>query len=108
MSIEPNGPQLTPTEADIRHHVHQYWKAYAIQGAVQLVLGLIAVAAPFAATYVTVIFFGALLVSAGILGLVGAFSMRGRSPGSITARIGARRADAPDLALAITRRPSKS
>lgn len=77
MSIEPNGPQLTPTEADIRHHVHQYWKAYAIQGAVQLVLGLIAVAAPFAATYVTVIFFGALLVSAGILGLVGAFSMRG-------------------------------
>ncbi len=27
-----------------------------------------------------------------------AFTMRGRSPGSITARIGARRADAPDLA----------
>lgn len=75
MALERDG--LTPTEADLRHHVHRYWKAYAVQGAAQLVLGLLAVAAPFAATFATVIFFGPLLTGAGILGLVGAFTMRG-------------------------------
>ena len=69
--------ELTAAEEDLRHHVHLYWKAYAFQGAASLILGLFAVAAPFAATYAAVLFFALLLMVAGIVGLVGAFTMRG-------------------------------
>lgn len=74
---EPSQTGLSAVEGDVRHHLRSHWKAYALQGAVSLALGLLAVLAPFAATFATVLLFGVLLLVSGLFGLVAAFTMRG-------------------------------
>lgn len=77
MGEDMNAAGATAVERDLRDHLQTYWKSYALQGAASLLLGLLAVAAPFAATFATVLFFGILLLVSGLFGVVGAFTMRG-------------------------------
>jgi uncharacterized membrane protein HdeD (DUF308 family) len=72
-----SGPELSEVERDLRDHVHLYWKSYALQGAASLLLGLLAILAPFAATFATVLLFGIILLVAGLFGLAAAVTMRG-------------------------------
>ncbi|MFD2238883.1 HdeD family acid-resistance protein [Aureimonas populi] len=82
MTHEPLSPQtseLEGVERELRRHLHENWRGYAFQGGLTLVIGVLAIIAPFAATYATVLFFGWLLLFGGLLGLFGAWRMRGRS-----------------------------
>lgn len=74
---DPSQTGLSALDRDVRNHIHTHWKGYALQGAASLGLGLLAVLAPFAATFATVVFFGLLLLVSGLFGLVAAFTMRG-------------------------------
>lgn len=73
-------PQAPNLEMRIRRHLHDHWKTYALEGAVFIVVGILAVLAPFAATLATTIFFGWLLIIGGILGAVSTFRAK-EAPG---------------------------
>ncbi|KQT88584.1 hypothetical protein ASG48_03095 [Aurantimonas sp. Leaf443] len=66
--------------ARTRRHLHDHWKSYAIQGAVMIVAGVLALAVPLAATLASTIFFGWLMLLGGVVGLVSAFRAR-NAPG---------------------------
>ncbi|MBB4005239.1 HdeD family acid-resistance protein [Aurantimonas endophytica] len=61
-------------------YLHDHWKFYAFQGALMILVGLLALLAPWAATLASTLFFGWLLVFGGIVGTVSAFRARG-APG---------------------------
>ncbi|KAA0968489.1 HdeD family acid-resistance protein [Aureimonas fodinaquatilis] len=63
-------------QQDFRRQMHDHWKAYAFQGALMLIVGILALVAPFAATLASTLFFGWLLIIGGIFGIVGAFQAR--------------------------------
>jgi uncharacterized membrane protein HdeD (DUF308 family) len=63
----PNVPDLQRTVADA---LHTHWKLFLLQGGVMVILGVLAVAAPAMATLAVDVFFGWLLLSSGISGLV--------------------------------------
>jgi uncharacterized membrane protein HdeD (DUF308 family) len=64
----------------LRRHLHDHWKAYALQGAIAIIIGILAILAPFAATLATTIFFGWLFLIGGVLGIISAFRTR-EAPG---------------------------
>jgi uncharacterized membrane protein HdeD (DUF308 family) len=83
MSIDPDHPQtLRPQDLQrtVERHLHDHWKSYAFQGGLMVVVGVLAILAPFAATLATTLLFGWLLIFAGIVGAVSAFRAKG-APG---------------------------
>lgn len=83
MSIEQ--PRIDPNakarvEAKVQRHLHDHWKSYSFQGGLMIVVGILALLAPFAATLATTLFFGWLMIFGGILGAVAAFRAKG-APG---------------------------
>lgn len=66
--------------ARLRRYLHEHWKWYAFQGALFIVVGILALLAPFAATLATTIFFGWLLLIGGVIGVVSAIRER-NAPG---------------------------
>lgn len=73
-SAEPTG---------VRRHLHEHWKAYAFQGGLAIIVGVLAIFAPFAATLATTFFFGWLLLIGGIIGAIAAIRARG-APGFVS------------------------
>ncbi|MCE7030220.1 HdeD family acid-resistance protein [Jiella avicenniae] len=64
----------------MQRYLHDHWKYYAFQGALMIVVGLLALLVPFAATLATTLFFGWLLILGGIVGCVAAFRAK-EAPG---------------------------
>jgi uncharacterized membrane protein HdeD (DUF308 family) len=75
-----SGPDLEKVELAVVKALHQHWKLYLAEGILLLVLGLIAIVVPAAATLAATIVFGWLFLVSGIIGLVTTFWMRG-APG---------------------------
>jgi uncharacterized membrane protein HdeD (DUF308 family) len=75
MSMNTSG-----SPSDIRRAVtaalHEHWKLYLFEGALLMVLGLIAVVVPPLATLAVTILFGWLFLISGIIGLVTTYWMR--------------------------------
>jgi uncharacterized membrane protein HdeD (DUF308 family) len=67
-------------ESRLRKHLHDHWKAYTLQGVIEIIIGILAILAPFAATLATTIFFGWLFLIGGVVGAIAAFRMR-EAPG---------------------------
>lgn len=67
-------------ETRLRKHLHDHWKAYTAQGVIEIVIGILAILAPFAATLATTIFFGWLFLIGGIVGVISAIRAR-EAPG---------------------------
>ena len=67
-------PQQPVPSLDVtfREYLHLHWKAYAFQGLLMVVMGALALAAPWAATIASTLFVGWLLIIGGILGCVAA------------------------------------
>ena len=66
--------------AEMQRHRHDHWKFYAFQGALLIVVGVLALAVPLAATLASTIFFGWLMLIAGVVGLVSALRAK-EAPG---------------------------
>ena len=64
----------------VQRHLHDHWKYYSCQGTLMIVVGILALLVPFAATLATTLFFGWLLILGGIVGCVAAFRSR-EAPG---------------------------
>jgi len=60
----------TRVESRLRRHLHDHWKAYTIQGVIEIIIGVLAILAPFAATLATTIFFGWLFLIGGVIGVI--------------------------------------
>ncbi|MDN5928178.1 MAG: DUF308 domain-containing protein [Hyphomicrobiales bacterium] len=67
-------------ESRLRRHLHDHWKAYTIQGVIEIIIGILAILAPFAATLATTIFFGWLFLIGGVIGVIAAVRAR-EAPG---------------------------
>lgn len=83
MTIIPpaGGPGETAEMArKVQRHLHDHWKSYSFQGGLMIVIGILALLAPFAATLATTLFFGWLMIFAGLVGTVAAFRAKG-APG---------------------------
>lgn len=92
--IEPGGPrpgdtatgaatnQVRQREAvkAVQRYLHDHWKYYSFQGALMIVVGILALLVPFAATLATTLFFGWLLILGGVIGCVAAFRSK-QAPG---------------------------
>jgi len=70
----------TRVESRLRRHLHDHWKAYTIQGVIEIIIGVLAILAPFAATLATTIFFGWLFLIGGVIGVISAIRAR-EAPG---------------------------
>jgi uncharacterized membrane protein HdeD (DUF308 family) len=73
-------PSSPSPEARLQRHLHDHWKGYALQGTIAIVVGVLAILAPFAATLATTLFFGWLFLIGGVLGIVSAVRSR-QAPG---------------------------
>jgi len=60
----------------IRDAVHEHWKFLLFQGAVMVVLGVLAVVGPAIATFAVDVYVGGLFLFSGIVGLFATFSVR--------------------------------
>jgi uncharacterized membrane protein HdeD (DUF308 family) len=65
----------TDMQDAIREAVHEHWKFLLFQGGVMLLLGILAIVVPVAATIAVDFYVGALFVVSGIVGLVAMFSV---------------------------------
>jgi len=65
---------LSGMQQAIRAALGNHWRLFMVQGAVLIVLGVLAVMAPVAATILVDIYIGWLLLIGGVIGLVGLFS----------------------------------
>ena len=72
--------QIERIQATISKSLHEHWKLFLVEGAILLVLGLVAVMVPIVATVAVEIIVGWLILVSGIVGLVTTFYMR-RAPG---------------------------
>jgi uncharacterized membrane protein HdeD (DUF308 family) len=68
--------RISDMQEAIRDAVHEHWKLLLFQGSVMIILGILAIAAPFAATIAVDYYVGALFLLSGIVGLVAMFSVR--------------------------------
>ncbi|MDO9414426.1 MAG: HdeD family acid-resistance protein [Pseudolabrys sp.] len=73
-------PDMAKMETAVVKALHQHWKLYLAEGLLLLVLGLIAIIIPAAATLAATLVFGWLFLISGIIGLFTTFWMRG-APG---------------------------
>lgn len=71
---------LRASAAQAQRYLHDHWKFYAFQGALMIVVGVLALLVPFAATLASTIFFGWLLLVGGVVGAVAAFRAK-NAPG---------------------------
>jgi len=71
---------LNPGDNDAQRTISDalgaYWRLFLLQGAIMLILGVVAVAVPAAATIAVDIYIGWLFLISGIVGLVAMFSAR--------------------------------
>ncbi|WP_102959525.1 HdeD family acid-resistance protein [Mangrovicella endophytica] len=74
----PRTAALKDAERRARAELHDHWKAYTFQGVLMIVMGILAILVPFAATLASTLFFGWLLLIGGVLGTIGAIRARGR------------------------------
>jgi uncharacterized membrane protein HdeD (DUF308 family) len=72
--------QIERIQATISKSLHEHWKLFLVEGAILLILGLVAVMVPIVATVAVEIIVGWLILVSGIVGLVTTFYMR-RAPG---------------------------
>jgi uncharacterized membrane protein HdeD (DUF308 family) len=69
-------PNLIETRRAISETVRAHWRLFSFQGAVMIVLGVLAIAAPALATIAVDIYIGWLFLISGVIGLVAMFSAR--------------------------------
>ncbi len=71
---------LNPGHSDLQRTLRDalaaHWRLFLFQGALMIILGVLAVAAPAAATIAADIYIGWLFLVSGIVGLVAMFSAR--------------------------------
>jgi uncharacterized membrane protein HdeD (DUF308 family) len=67
-------PALSDMQRAITGAMGNHWRLFLFQGVVMLILGVLAVAAPVAATILIDIYVGWLLLISGVMGLVALFS----------------------------------
>jgi uncharacterized membrane protein HdeD (DUF308 family) len=65
---------LNDMQRAIQHALIAHWRLFLFQGVVMIILGILAVCAPVAATLVVDIYIGFLLLLSGIVGLIAMFS----------------------------------
>jgi uncharacterized membrane protein HdeD (DUF308 family) len=68
----PTSFPAAATETRLQRHLRDHWKSYAIEGVIAIVVGILAILAPFAAALATTLFIGWVLVIGGILGIISA------------------------------------
>jgi uncharacterized membrane protein HdeD (DUF308 family) len=68
---------LSDMQRAVRDALGAHWRLFLFQGAIMIILGILAVAAPMAATIAVDIYVGWLFLISGILGLVAMFSAKG-------------------------------
>ena len=69
-------PTLVDMQRTIGDTLRAHWRLYVFQGALMIVLGMLAVAAPAFATLTVDIYVGWLFLISGVLGLIAMFSAR--------------------------------
>jgi uncharacterized membrane protein HdeD (DUF308 family) len=73
-------PPLNPGYSDMQRAVSDaltaHWKLFLFQGVIMIILGVVAMAAPVAATMVVDIYIGWVFLISGVVGLVAMFSAR--------------------------------
>jgi uncharacterized membrane protein HdeD (DUF308 family) len=69
-------PILDETQRAVLGTLQTHWRLFVFQGAVMIVLGVLAVAAPVFATLAVEIYIGWLFLISGVLGLIALFSAR--------------------------------
>jgi uncharacterized membrane protein HdeD (DUF308 family) len=75
--MAPLNPGYNDTrQRSIRDVLGAYWRLFLFQGAIMLILGVVAVAVPAAATIAVDIYIGWLFLISGLVGLVAMFSSR--------------------------------
>ncbi|HEX2019201.1 MAG TPA: HdeD family acid-resistance protein [Aurantimonas sp.] len=80
MTVDPRERISSGPSGLAARYLHDHWKFYAFQGALMILVGVLALLAPWAATLASTLFFGWLLIFGGIVGTVSAFRARG-APG---------------------------
>jgi len=75
----PDLSDVSPSRAEqqVRRHLGDHWRAYAIQGGLMALAGFLALLAPLVATLASAVLFGWILLVFGVVGLVSSFRMRG-------------------------------
>jgi uncharacterized membrane protein HdeD (DUF308 family) len=66
---------LTDMQRAVTRALTEHWRLFLFQGAIMIILGVLAVGAPMAATLFVAIYLGWLFLISGIIGLVALFSM---------------------------------
>jgi uncharacterized membrane protein HdeD (DUF308 family) len=72
--------EIERVQATISKSLHEHWTLFLVEGAILLVLGLVAVMVPMVATVAVEIIVGWLILVSGVVGLATTFYMR-RAPG---------------------------
>lgn len=78
--MSTDNSEIERIQATISKSLHEHWKLFLVEGAILLILGLVAVMVPIVATVAVEIIVGWLILVSGIVGLVTTFYMR-RAPG---------------------------
>ena len=73
-TMTPLNPRYTDMQRAITHALGAHWRLFLFQGAIMIILGALAFAAPAAATIAVDIYLGWLFLISGIVGLVAMFS----------------------------------
>src|ERR1700736_3905316 len=73
-TMTPLNPRYTDMQRAIRHALGAHWRLFLFQGAIMIILGGLAVAAPAAATIAVDIYIGWLFLISGMIGLIAMFS----------------------------------
>src|SRR5260221_14475876 len=74
--MAPLNPGHSDLQRALRDALAAHWRLFLFQGALMIILGVLAVAAPAAATIAADIYIGWLFLVSGIVGLVAMFSAR--------------------------------
>jgi uncharacterized membrane protein HdeD (DUF308 family) len=75
-TMTPLNPRYTDMQRAIRRALGAHWRLFLFQGAIMIILGALAFAAPAAATIAVDIYIGWLFLISGIVGLVAMFSAK--------------------------------
>jgi uncharacterized membrane protein HdeD (DUF308 family) len=78
--MSTNKSEIERVQATISRSLHEHWLLFLVEGTILLILGLVAIMVPMAATVAMEIVVGWLILVSGIVGLVTTFYMR-QAPG---------------------------
>jgi uncharacterized membrane protein HdeD (DUF308 family) len=78
--MSTNKSEIEQVQATISRSLHEHWLLFLVEGTILLILGLVAIMVPMAATVAMEIVVGWLILVSGIVGLVTTFYMR-QAPG---------------------------